>query len=324
MIKRSFVLFLLLTLLAVPAAVLAQTDTLPQLMEPIPDPASVLGSVGGPYQENYAYGNITYNTYLYPRPASTEDFLASYSAAAANAGYQTAPDRIENYDLLRIYSSDPGSGAMLMYDYQGYMFLMVPTDMIFIPSTEVVPVPDVPQLIQMGQDAINRQDYQTAIRYLIRAAGSYIQPVVQETPEPGATPVLGEGGVYIVEADDNCWTIAVNKVGVNFEKFMRVNGLTECNIRPGDEVIIPSEEDEMPTMTPIPLDQYTMGQLIQYPVEMNDSYNDIASKFNTTLVSIQQLNNVNVYTTFPQYGQVLTIAVNLVTPTPEPSATPEP
>ena len=63
-----------------------------------------------------------------------------------------------------------------------------------------------------------------------------------------------------------------------------------------------------------------------YTVQMNDSYNDIASMFNTTLDSIQRLNNVNAYTGFPQYGQVLQIEVNLVTPTPTPevTATPEP
>ena len=142
------------------------------------------------------------------------------------------------------------------------------------------------------------------------------------TPTP--TPLPGAQHMYTVEEGDNCWSIAVNKFGVNFELFMAVNNLTECSIRVGDEVIIPGADQQMPTMTPIPLDQYTMGQQIQYVVEMNDSYNDIAAKFNTTLVSIQQLNNVNVYTGFPQYGQVLTIAVNLVTPTPLPEATETP
>ena len=89
-------------------------------------------------------------------------------------------------------------------------------------------------------------------------------------------------------------------------------------------MIIPGSDQQLATPTPIPLDQYTTGQIVAYTVQMNDSYNDIASMFNTTLDSIQRLNNVNAYTGFPQYGQELTSAVNLVTPTPlpEPTATP--
>ena len=97
---------------------------------------------------------------------------------------------------------------------------------------------------------------------------------------------------------------------------MQVNGMVDCNIGIGQEVIIPGADQQVATSTPIPLDQYTVGQVVAYTVEMNDSYNDIAAKFNTTLDSIQRMNNVNVYTTFPRYGQVLQIEVNLVTPTP--------
>ena len=44
--------------------------------------------------------------------------------------------------------------------------------------------------------------------------------------------------------------------------------------------------------TPIPLEQYTTGQRIEYIVEMNDSYQGIASKFNTTLDSLSTLNDI--------------------------------
>ena len=116
----------------------------------------------------------------------------------------------------------------------------------------------------------------------------------------------------------------MDRFGVNFELFMQVNGMVDCNIGIGQEVIIPGADQQVATSTPIPLDQYTMGQVVAYTVEMNDSYNDIAAKFNTTLDSIQRMNNVNVYTTFPQYGHVLQIEVNLVTPTPLPEATATP
>ena len=319
--KKSILLLMVFLLLGIPAAVLAQSDTgtLPDLMEPVPDPAIILGSVGGPYQQNFIYGNSVYNTYLYPKPESTEAFISAYTEAAQSAGYLTAPDRLENNDMLNICEPGTPVCTMLLYDYQGYMFLMVPVEMNFVLGLELAELPDVPQLVQLGQDAIARGDYQTAIRYLIRAAGSYIQPQVQTAPQEASTPEVGEDGIYTVQADDTCWSIAVDKFHVNFELFVRMNGDIDCAaLKPGDEVFIPGADQEMPTSVPILLDQYAMGQRIQYVVEMDDSYNSIAAKFNTTLTSIQQLNNVNVYTTFPEYGQVLTIAVNLVTPTPAP------
>ena len=54
---------------------------------------------------------------------------------------------------------------------------------------------------------------------------------------------------------------------------------------------------------------------------MNETYAGIASKFNSTLDSLQRLNDIEDVLNFPNYGDVLTIAVNLVTPTPSPVPT---
>ena len=333
--KSVFFLVLILSLLILNSAA-AQENVLPQLgtvAAGLPDPAEAYGGIGSLYQADYYYGDRTYDTYLYPRPESADAFLSAYMNAATDAGFTAEQDALEGYNILRVYpSGDRNAAALLFYDYQGYMLFMVPTDMDFTLGSETDGSADPAELIDLGLESIRNEDYEAAVRYLIRAAGSYIrnpEPLVIQPPAvpaevPTETPVPDGPKTYVVEDGDTCWGIAVDKFGVNFELFMMVNGLTACNIGIGDEVIIPGADQQMPTMTPIPLDQYTMGQQIQYVVEMNDSYNDIAAKFNTTLVSIQQLNNVNVYTGFPQYGQVLTIAVNLVTPTPlpEPTATP--
>ncbi len=300
-------------------------DALPQLSEGLPDPAEVLGSVGSLYQANYIYGIGTYDTYLYPRPESSETFVSSYSRAAGSAGYTAEADTVDGFNILRVYRTGArDTAALLFYDYQGYMLFMVPVNMEFSLASEADGPVDPAYMIDLGLEAIGNEDYEAAVRYLIRAAGNYIRTPETSVLQPTETPVPDGPQTYVVEDGDTCWGIAVDKFGVNFELFMMINNMTSCDIGIGDEVIIPSADQQMPTMTPIPLDQYTVGQQIRYVVEMNDSYNDIASKFNTTLVSIQQLNNVNVYTGFPQFGQVLTIAVNLVTPTPlpEPSATP--
>lgn len=147
-------------------------------------------------------------------------------------------------------------------------------------------------------------------------------PTETETPTPTLTPTPEGPQMYTVQEGDTCWNIAVD-FGVNFELFMTINNfsLNECPIGPGDQVVIPGADTEMPTATPIPLEQYTTGQRIEYIVEMNDSYQGIASKFNTTLDSLSKLNDIEDVTDFPQIGQVLQIAVNLVTPTPTPVPT---
>ncbi len=403
--KRTF-LFVIFVFLLVCISASAQNEadsanSLPQLLDAVPDPAAVLGSAGSVYQDNFVYHGSPYRTYLYPHPDSPETFSALYTQEAAAAGYTVETGNLEGYDVLQIF--DKGNRdltALLFADYQGFAFFMVPAGMQFTLYDQVPEIMQPARLVELGNEAIANQDYQTAVRYLIKAAGSFIQgdvpvsepvpsetpiPVQEETPAavpeqqedrtyvvqegdscwsiaaqfgmdvrdfmeandftdcnihigdeviipgeeilpPTPTPLPGAQRTYVVEAGDNCWAIAVDKFGVNFELFMAINNMTECSIQVGDEVIIPGTDEQMPTMTPILLDQYTTGQQIRYIVEMNDSYNDIAQKFNTTLFSIQQLNNVNVYTGFPQYGQALTIAVNLLTPTPAPemTATPEP
>lgn len=333
--KKNIFLLVVLSLLMIAGNVFAQEmliggNALPQLQTGFPDPAGVLGAVGSLYQEDYSYYDTLYDTYLYPKPEQTQPFVDAYTAAAAAAGYTASSDTVDGFGILRVaQNGNPGVSAMLFYDYQGYVLLMVPVSMGFSPEDEEPVSNDVPYLVELGYEAIQNEDYEAAIRYLIKAAGSYIR-----TPESSqtemiinndiATPEPSGPRTYTVRDGDTCWGIAVNN-GVNFELFMQVNGMVDCNIGIGDEVIIPGADQQVATSTPFPLDQYTTGQVVAYTVEMNDSYNDIAAKFNTTLDSIQRLNNVNVYTTFPQYGQVLQIEVNMVTPTPlpEPTATPD-
>ena len=146
-------------------------------------------------------------------------------------------------------------------------------------------------------------------------------PTETETPTPTLTPTPEGPQMYTVQEGDNCWTI-ISEFGVPLDLFLAINNLpSTCPLNIGDEVVIPGPDQEMPTSTPIPLENYTSGQRIEYVVEVNDSYNGIASKFNTTLESLQRLNEIEDITDFPQFGQVLLVAVNLVTPTPTPVPT---
>ena len=336
MMKKTVFMLVIILVLAVQFDAMAQEmlvrpddqnsqnqSSLPQLQNGIPDPGFIYGAIGSLYQEGFPYLDKLYDTYLYPRPDNSDSFVSTYTAAAGNAGYITTADIIDGYNVLRIRPiGNDSMTALLFYDYQGYMMVMVPDGMTLDMNVETDETVNAERLIELGSAAIQNGDYQTALRYLIRAAGNYIR-----TPEaPSAGPVQNPSGptTYVVQEGDNCWSIAVDRFGVNFELFMQVNGMTACDIGIGDEVIIPGADQQLATPTPIPLDEYTTGQVVSYTVQMNDSYNDIAAKFNTTLDSIQRLNNVNAYTGFPQYGQVLQIEVNLVTPTPTPEATPSP
>ena len=146
-------------------------------------------------------------------------------------------------------------------------------------------------------------------------------PTETETPLPTNTPTPEGPQIYVVQEGDSCWSI-ITEYGVPLDLFLAINNLpATCPLSLGQEVVIPAPDQELPTATPVALDQYRSGQQIEYEVQVNDSYQGIASKFNTTLDSIQKLNEIEDMNTFPTFGQTLVIAVNLVTPTPSPVPT---
>ncbi len=150
-----------------------------------------------------------------------------------------------------------------------------------------------------------------------------LTPTETITPTPTLSPTPEGPQVYVVEEGDNCWYVAVEKFGVGIDVFLAINGfnMNTCNLTPGQEVIIPGPDTELPTETPVALDQYTTGQQIEYNVQLNDSLQDIASKFNTTIESIAQLNRIEDTSVPLQAGVSLVIAVKIVTPTPTPVPT---
>ncbi len=113
----------LLLLLSIHCAIMAQA---------IPDPAVFSGSPGKIFEQNTEYNGIRYNVYVYSRPASEQDFINAYLNAAINAGYTVGKTRIEGYPALSISAQFHKNPALLLYDYQDNMMLLVPTDMFFV------------------------------------------------------------------------------------------------------------------------------------------------------------------------------------------------
>lgn len=150
-----------------------------------------------------------------------------------------------------------------------------------------------------------------------------ITPTETMTPTVTMTPTPEGPQMYTVEEGDNCWYIATEKFKVPMDVFLAINGFTmlNCSVSPGQEIIIPGPDTELPTETPIALSQYSAGQQIEYEVKLNDSLREIVSNFNSTFEEVIQLNKLEDENAVLRAGQVLLIPVNLVTPTPTPVPT---
>jgi LysM repeat protein len=138
-----------------------------------------------------------------------------------------------------------------------------------------------------------------------------------QTPLPTMTSTPNGPFEYIVQTGDNCYDIAT-KFNVDLITLLAINNFTSggCPIQPNQTIMIPAPGQKVPTPTSIPSD-LPRGTKIQYTVQAGDTLYIIASKFNTTVESIVSLNKT-ILTDVNKLnaGDILTISVNLVTPTP--------
>lgn len=109
------------------------------------------------------------------------------------------------------------------------------------------------------------------------------------------TKAISEPLYYIVKSGDSLWKIA-NQYNVTVNDLMNANNLTSTTLQIGQQLIIPSA-----STTPIPPSSST----IEYTVKSGDSLWAIASRYNTTVDAIKDLNNLTTNTL--QIGQVLKI-----------------
>jgi len=151
-----------------------------------------------------------------------------------------------------------------------------------------------------------------------------ITPTETITPTITQTETPSGPFEYTVEEGDNCWDIAA-KFEVDLIVLQALNNFGNgCPIQPGDRILIPAPDTQLPTNTPLPLDQLK-GTVIDYVVQPNDTLDSIAKKHLSTVEDIKQRNNIKDANKI-KVGDVLKVKVGLVTaePTVEPSATPTP
>ncbi len=134
-----------------------------------------------------------------------------------------------------------------------------------------------------------------------------LTPTITETATPSGP------FEYEVKENDNCWEIA-QKFDVDINVLLAINNFGgNCPISPGQKILVPAPNQELPTETPLPTD-IVRGTKIEYRVKTGDSLDIIASKFNSTKEAIIKENKI----TDPNKlfaGQILIVPVNLVTPT---------
>lgn len=141
------------------------------------------------------------------------------------------------------------------------------------------------------------------------------------TPIP-ATPTASAPFPYTVVSGDTISSIAA-KFNVQFIIIMLLNGLNNDSVLAvGQELIIPDPNMAIPTPTAIPTG-LRRGDEILYMVLSGDTLDTIAGEFNSTVDAIMAANDILDPNQIFE-GQLLTVPVNLVTPTPGPSLTPVP
>lgn len=148
-----------------------------------------------------------------------------------------------------------------------------------------------------------------------------------ETPSPTVTPTptFSAPFTYTIQDGDSLAVIA-EKFALgddaiqlilllnpyNEETGLGIDPVTQIVI-PGQVILLPNPDMQLPTATPIPSD-LRAGTLISYTVQAGDSLGAIADKFNSTIEAIIEENSIeNPNALF--VGQILQVPVNLVTPT---------
>ena len=141
-----------------------------------------------------------------------------------------------------------------------------------------------------------------------------------ETSTVTITPTRSGPIEYTVILGDTCYEIAA-AYDVDIMVLLAINNFDpgSCPIKPGDKIIVPGPNQELPTATPWPA-TLPKGSKLTYVVQFGDTLDLIADKFLSTIEDIMELNKLeNSNQIFA--GQILEVRVNLVTPLPTLPAT---
>jgi LysM repeat protein len=140
-------------------------------------------------------------------------------------------------------------------------------------------------------------------------------PTIAPTDIPAATATASGPFEYTVVDGDYCAKIA-EQFSTEVRALVLLNPTlgSECNIKVGQKILIPSPGAVLPSETPLP-PNIKAGTIIEYAVNPGDTIGKIAEKFNSvaeTILTNNKLTDANLIFA----GQVLKIPVNIITVVP--------
>jgi lysozyme len=153
------------------------------------------------------------------------------------------------------------------------------------------------------------------------ASATPTTPAPTDTPAATATATVTSGPsptptqvIHTVAEGENLFSIA-EIYRANVCLIMAVNNITDPSLLTvGQTLIIPPNDLELPTATPIPTD-VPPRTIFNYVVGCGDTLDEIAAKFNSTGDDIAKQNDIDDPLSI-QIGQVLEVRANIATPTP--------
>lgn len=213
------------------------------------------------------------------------------------------------YRLLKTGRGRGGKGGIFMYALGALSLLLVAAGLYTT----------VTWVSSGGVGAIFPSDTPTPTVTFTPSLTPTITLTPTETTIP-STPTASAPFLYQVALGDTISSIA-EKFGVDYIIIMILNGLDNTSVlQVGQELIIPDPNMGIPEPTALP-QNLRRGDEILYLVLPGDSLALIAEQFLSTVDDILLQNDLeNANQIF--VGQLLTIRVLLITPTPGPSPTP--
>ncbi|MEX2161356.1 MAG: LysM peptidoglycan-binding domain-containing protein [Anaerolineales bacterium] len=213
------------------------------------------------------------------------------------------------YTLLKTGRGRAGRGRIGFYVLAGLSLLLVAGGMFLTGSW----------VFAGGPAALFPSDTPTPTATFTPSNTPTITPTSTETTIP-STPTASAPFSYTVVSGDTISAIA-ERFDVNFIIIMLLNGLSNDSVLAVGQVLtIPDPNMEIPTPTALPTN-LRRGDEILYFVMPGDTLAGIAAEFFSTEDAIIDANDLDDPNSI-FVGQLLTVPVNLITPTPGPSPTP--
>jgi LysM repeat protein len=135
------------------------------------------------------------------------------------------------------------------------------------------------------------------------------------TPGFSPTPSQRASFQYTVVEGDTLYSIALAN-GLTVEQLAAANGKVSDSLSIGEVLVIPAEDYQPPTATPIPPD-LPAGTELQHVIKIGETLDTIAAAYLSTVDSILALNEeVIVDPASLPVGSTIVVRYGLITPTP--------